>query len=87
MATADGNVVSVGPNGSYGNLVVVDHGYGISTRYGHLSRFAVKPGDHLQRDGAVQADLPRAVHDSHAAPGNFGSQFVIAKEMFALAGG
>ena len=33
-----------GPSGTYGNLVVIDHGYGIATRYGHLSRFAAAPG-------------------------------------------
>lgn len=49
MATAAGTVTSAGPNGSYGNLVVLDHGFGIATKYGHLSRFAVFPGQDVQR--------------------------------------
>ena len=40
QATADGIVTTAGASGNYGNLVVVEHGYGITTRYGHLSRFA-----------------------------------------------
>ena len=37
-ATADGTVESAGYNGNYGNSVVIDHGFGIATRFGHLSR-------------------------------------------------
>jgi len=36
LATADGTVVSAGLNGAYGNMVVIDHGFGITTKYGHL---------------------------------------------------
>ena len=36
-------------SGNYGNLVVLDHGFGISTRYGHLSRFAVMNGEQVRR--------------------------------------
>ncbi|HWC74742.1 MAG TPA: M23 family metallopeptidase [Gemmatimonadales bacterium] len=39
-ATADGIVTQAGWNGGYGNLVEIRHANGISTRYGHLSRFA-----------------------------------------------
>ena len=35
--------------GIYGNCVVVDHGYGLQSIYGHLSRFAVKPGDMVKK--------------------------------------
>ncbi len=49
-ATASGKVASVGWNGEYGNMVVVDHGFGIVTRYAHLSGFAVKPGDTVERN-------------------------------------
>jgi murein DD-endopeptidase MepM/ murein hydrolase activator NlpD len=42
-------VQSAGVNGNYGNAVLVDHGFGIATRFGHLSRFAVKPGQRVQR--------------------------------------
>ena len=38
-ATADGTVQAAGHNGNYGNSVVIDHGFGMGTRFGHLSRF------------------------------------------------
>ncbi|MBW0007831.1 MAG: M23 family metallopeptidase, partial [Sphingomonas sp.] len=45
-ATADGTVLRAGWNsGGYGNLVEVDHGRGITTRYGHMSAILVSPGD------------------------------------------
>jgi murein DD-endopeptidase MepM/ murein hydrolase activator NlpD len=49
MSPADGVVVFAGLEGGYGNVVVIDHGYGIKTRYGHLSSFSVKPGERLER--------------------------------------
>lgn len=49
VATAAGVVESAGWNGNYGNLIVLDHGFGIKTRYGHLSGFAVKAGATVQR--------------------------------------
>lgn len=51
-ATADGTVQSVGYAGNYGNAIVIDHGFGISERFGHLSGFAVQPGQQVRR-GAV----------------------------------
>ncbi len=48
-ATAAGRVEMAAPNGDYGNLVVIDHGYGLVTRYGHLSRFAVWQGRDVKR--------------------------------------
>jgi murein DD-endopeptidase MepM/ murein hydrolase activator NlpD len=51
-ATADGTIESASYTGDYGNLVVIKHGFGLTTRYGHLSRFAVKPGESVMR-GAV----------------------------------
>jgi murein DD-endopeptidase MepM/ murein hydrolase activator NlpD len=48
-ATAAGTVELAAPSGDYGNLVVVDHGFGIVTRYGHLSKFAVWPGREVKR--------------------------------------
>jgi murein DD-endopeptidase MepM/ murein hydrolase activator NlpD len=49
-ATADGIVTTAGWNsGGYGNLVKVDHGRGIETRYGHLSSIAIQPGQHITR--------------------------------------
>lgn len=43
--TGAGTVTHAGWAGGYGNMVEVDHGNGISTRYGHLSRIAVSKGD------------------------------------------
>jgi murein DD-endopeptidase MepM/ murein hydrolase activator NlpD len=54
-AGGDGIVIKAGPQGGYGNLVVIDHGYGITTRYGHMSRIDVKVGDHVHRGQAVGA--------------------------------
>jgi len=52
-ATADGVVTSAGASGNYGNLIVVEHGYGITTRYGHLSRFATVSGQQVHRGDIV----------------------------------
>jgi murein DD-endopeptidase MepM/ murein hydrolase activator NlpD len=43
-ATATGTVAAAGWNGGYGKMVEIDHGNGISTRYGHLSEIDVKLG-------------------------------------------
>ena len=43
-ATAAGRVTVAGATGGYGNMVEIDHGAGLSTRYGHLSRIDVAPG-------------------------------------------
>jgi murein DD-endopeptidase MepM/ murein hydrolase activator NlpD len=49
-ATADGTVARAGWNsGGYGNLVEIDHGRGISTRYGHMSAILVREGDRITR--------------------------------------
>ena len=47
-ATANGKVVSAGWAGGYGRMVEVDHGNGLSTRYGHLSEISVKVGDPIK---------------------------------------
>jgi murein DD-endopeptidase MepM/ murein hydrolase activator NlpD len=49
LATADGTIVSAGASGAYGNMVVVDHGFGITTKYGHLSRIAVMEDQRIKR--------------------------------------
>jgi murein DD-endopeptidase MepM/ murein hydrolase activator NlpD len=49
VAPADGHVVFAGYHSAYGNLVVIDHGYGITTKYAHLSRMLVQVGDRVQR--------------------------------------
>ena len=49
FATADGIVGRTGWAGGYGNLVELDHGRGIQTRYGHLSAILVTPGMRVTR--------------------------------------
>jgi len=48
-ASNDGRVVYAAPLGIYGNCIVVDHGYGLQTIYGHLSHIAVNEGDMVKR--------------------------------------
>jgi murein DD-endopeptidase MepM/ murein hydrolase activator NlpD len=52
-ATADGKIESASYVGDYGNLIVMQHGFGLMTRYGHLSGFAVKPGDTVKRGQVI----------------------------------
>lgn len=51
-ATAAGVVSIAGPNGGYGNMVEIDHGGGLETRYAHLSAILVSPGQQIA-PGAV----------------------------------
>jgi murein DD-endopeptidase MepM/ murein hydrolase activator NlpD len=53
LSPADAIVSAAGPGGDYGNLVVLDHGYGIVTKYGHLSRFAVSAGQAIKRGDVI----------------------------------
>ena len=48
-ASNDGRVVYAAPLGIYGNCIVVDHGYGLMTLYGHLSHIDVHEGDMVKR--------------------------------------
>ena len=48
-ATADGIVDRAEWSGGYGNMVEIDHGKGLQTRFGHLSRIMVHPGQRVQR--------------------------------------
>ena len=52
-ATAAGTVRQVGVQGAYGNLIVIDHGFGLETRYGHLLKTLVKPGAKVQRGDVI----------------------------------
>ena len=52
-ATADGVVASATYTGDYGNLIVLRHAFGLSTRYGHLSAYHVKPGDSVTRGDVI----------------------------------
>ena len=49
VAPANGTVIAAGWKGGYGNMVEVDHGNGLTTRYGHLSKIEVKEGDVISR--------------------------------------
>jgi murein DD-endopeptidase MepM/ murein hydrolase activator NlpD len=53
LAPADGIVISAGSKGGYGNAIQIDHGYDIVTRYAHLDRFAVKPGQRVRRGDVI----------------------------------
>lgn len=52
-ATADGTVRFSGWSHGYGNMVVIDHGYGVSTLYGHTSKALVKAGDRVMRGQVI----------------------------------
>ncbi|MBM3635224.1 MAG: hypothetical protein FJW99_08110 [Actinobacteria bacterium] len=52
-AAKSGKVIVAGPSGGYGNLVVVDHGGGLSTAYAHQSRIAVGVGDPVTQGGLI----------------------------------
>jgi len=50
---ADGIVVKAEWANGYGNVIYVSHGYGYSTRYGHLSSFSVRPGQRVKRGDII----------------------------------
>ncbi|HEX3375248.1 MAG TPA: M23 family metallopeptidase [Candidatus Acidoferrales bacterium] len=52
-SSADGVVVEADERSGYGRLVVVDHGFGVSTYYGHLSSFRVVVGQQIRRGDAI----------------------------------
>ncbi len=67
-ATAAGRVTRASRNGAYGNLVEIDHGFGLTTRYGHLSEFVVAAGDTVVRGdliGSVGATGRATGHHVH----------------------
>lgn len=53
VAPADGTVTGAAYSGNYGNLVTIDHGFGLATRFGHLSRFAVSAGQQVRRGDVI----------------------------------
>jgi murein DD-endopeptidase MepM/ murein hydrolase activator NlpD len=53
LAPADGTVLVAERKGDYGNLVILDHGNGVTTRYGHLARFQVQSGQSVRRGDIV----------------------------------
>jgi murein DD-endopeptidase MepM/ murein hydrolase activator NlpD len=52
-APADGIVIKSEWANGYGNVIYLSHGYGYSTRYGHLSSFAVRPGQRVKRGDII----------------------------------
>jgi len=55
FAPSDGTVVFAGHKGGYGNAMIIDHGYGISTLYGHTSEFFVSEGMQIKRGEKIAA--------------------------------
>lgn len=53
QAPAAGIVVEAGRVGGLGNAVYISHGYGVTTRYGHLAKIDVKPGQRVNRGDAI----------------------------------
>jgi len=53
VAPAEGIVAFADFMGGYGRAIVLDHGHGITTRYGHLKSFAVFPGQHVHRGDRI----------------------------------
>jgi murein DD-endopeptidase MepM/ murein hydrolase activator NlpD len=49
IAAAQGTVAFTGMKGPLGNVVVLEHGYGLQTTYGHAREIFVKPGDSVKR--------------------------------------
>ncbi|MEO7427181.1 MAG: M23 family metallopeptidase [Fibrobacteria bacterium] len=53
FATADGIVVTCNQSGTFGNLVVLDHGNGYSTKFGHMTKIMVEKGQLVKRYGLI----------------------------------
>jgi murein DD-endopeptidase MepM/ murein hydrolase activator NlpD len=55
VAPARGRVVFTGPNGPLGNTVIIDHGYGVRTQFGHNQSIYVKSGEVIERGQRIAA--------------------------------
>ncbi len=53
VAPADGTVIFAGYRAGYGKIAVIDHRFGVITRYGHLSRFNVQSGQRITRGDVI----------------------------------
>ena len=49
IAPADGLVVHANKEGNFGNMIAINHGYNLKTRYGHLSKYRIKKGQYVKR--------------------------------------
>ena len=99
LATAPGHVIHAGPAGPYGNMVEIDHGMGIVTRYGHLKAISVAVGDDVRfrqpigvigntgRSTALHLHYEIRVDDAAYDPARFlnAGRFLVG--IFANAGG
>jgi len=52
-ATAPGTVTFAGERGRYGNMIEIDHGYGLFTRFGHLSEIFVEVAEAVMPDQVI----------------------------------
>jgi murein DD-endopeptidase MepM/ murein hydrolase activator NlpD len=53
IAPADGVIVEIGKTYGFGNLIIISHGYGIKTMYGHLSKILIKKGQSVKRGDKI----------------------------------
>ena len=53
VAANRGKVLYAAPLGIYGNCIIIDHGMGVQSLYGHLSSFAVKAGDQVEKEQQI----------------------------------
>jgi murein DD-endopeptidase MepM/ murein hydrolase activator NlpD len=53
ISPSNGKVVLAGRYSNYGNAIVIDHGYGVTTRYGHLHAIKVKPGQIVKKGDII----------------------------------
>lgn len=52
-ASGDGQVIFAGSKGAMGKMIVIDHGHGMTTRYGHLKKLSKNQGDRLKRGEVI----------------------------------
>lgn len=53
QSPASGHVVSAGFDAKMGNVILIDHGYGIQTEYGHLAKILVRQGQRVKRGDVI----------------------------------
>ena len=91
-ATGDGKVGKAYFSETYGKVVYIEHGHGYETRYAHLSKFVVRPGDRVKRGniigyvGSTGTSVSSHLHyevlfrDQHVNPINFFQRDLSNKE-------
>ncbi|SDK44568.1 Peptidase family M23 [Catalinimonas alkaloidigena] len=52
-ATGDGKIIKARRNGGYGECVIIDHGFGYQSLYGHMSKIVAKEGQHIKRGDVI----------------------------------